>query len=193
MSSRKGNFLKAIDVLNMIKTELKTTYNSTDEKVALAATKYAFLKYKMGGNIIFDPKESIKMTGNSGPYLLYSCVRAKKILQNIASASDGPGGDPLLSASEVGEEKVRQDPPERVLMKKLLEYKTVLADSVFEMAPHKVATYCYELAQAFSRFYENCPVVGSSNESERIKLVQVYLNTMTHGLNILGIKIPEEM
>ena len=110
-----------------------------------------------------------------------------------AWAGDGPGGGPLLSASEVGEEKVRQDPPERVLMKKLLEYKTVLAESVTEMAPHKVANFLYELAQAFSRFYENCPVVGSSNESERTKLVQVYLNTMTHGLNILGIEIPEEM
>ena len=210
MSSRKGNFLKAIDVLNMIKTELKTTYNSTDEKVALAATKYAFLKYKMGGNIIFDPKESIKMTGNSGPYLLYSCVRAKKILSSANNTfeehnrrrgdygttearDDGPEGVFRKSIIAEGERASILDPPERALMKKLLEYKTVLADSVSEMAPHKVATYCYELAQAFSRFYENCPVVGSSNESERIKLVQVYLNTMTHGLNILGIEIPEEM
>ena len=70
MSSRKGNFLKAVDVINMVKDALKSEYNSTDEKVYLGATKYAFLKYKMGGNIIFDPKESVKMTGNSGPYLL---------------------------------------------------------------------------------------------------------------------------
>ena len=89
MSSRKGNFLKAVDVLNMVREELKNEYNSSDEKVALSATKYAFLKYKMGGDIIFDPKESVKMTGNSGPYLLYSCVRAKKILASVNNAFEG--------------------------------------------------------------------------------------------------------
>mgnify|MGYP003328310346 CR=1 FL=1 len=78
-------------------------------------------------------------------------------------------------------------------MKKLLEYKSVLQESVAEMAPHKVATYLYELAQDFSRFYENCPVVGCDDEVKRAKLVKVYLDVMTHGLNILGIEIPEEM
>ena len=61
------------------------------------------------------------------------------------------------------------------------------------MAPHKLANYLYELAQEFSRFYENCPVAGSQEESERAKLVKVYLDTMTHGLSLLGINIPEEM
>lgn len=83
MSSRKGNFLKAVDVLEMVADELKEQYNSEDSKVSLAATKYAFLKYKMGGDIIFDPKESVKMTGCSGPYLLYSAVRAAKILASV--------------------------------------------------------------------------------------------------------------
>ncbi len=78
-------------------------------------------------------------------------------------------------------------------MKKLLEYKLALEESVTEIAPHKLANYLYELAQDFSRFYEHCPVVGCDHEDERKKLVQVYLDTMTHGLNILGINIPEEM
>ena len=76
MSSRKGNFLKAVDVLNMVSDELEQAYQTKDQKISLAATKYALLKYKMGGNIIFDPQESVKMTGNSGPYLLYSAVHA---------------------------------------------------------------------------------------------------------------------
>lgn len=181
MSSRKGNFLKAVDVLDMVKDALKQEYASTDEMVALAATKYTFLKYKMGGDIIFDPKESVKMTGNSGPYLLYSAVRAKKILQKISPER--------VTVSE----KSDLSRPERELAKKLLEYKSILGESVTEMAPHKVASYLYELAQDFSRFYENCPVAGSPEEKERLKLVKVYLNVMTHGLDILGIKIPEEM
>ncbi len=179
MSSRKGNFLKAVDVLDMVREELKNEYNSTDEKVVLAAIKYAFLKYKMGGNIIFDPKESVKMTGNSGPYLLYSCVRAKKILQKST---------PARVTDRVGSRM-----EEKELMKKIIEYKDILQEATREMAPHKVANYLYELAQSFSRFYEACPVVGSPEEQFRLKLVKVYLDIMTHGLNILGIEIPEEM
>ncbi len=196
MSSRKGNFLKAVDVLEMVKTALKDEHNSSDDIVALAATKYAFLKYKMGGNIIFDPYESVKMTGNSGPYLLYSAVRAKKILakvrmsklQNLQQIGIHDNG------SEQGNERVYVlDSSERNLMKKILEYRSVLQEAVSEMAPHKVANYLYELAQDFSRFYENCPVAGSNREEERISLVRIYLDTMSHGLNLLGITIPEAM
>ena len=75
----------------------------------------------------------------------------------------------------------------------MLEYKDVLDEAVAEMAPHKLANYLYEVAQDFSRFYENCPVVGSVEEAERIKLVKVFYNVLEHGLNILGIEIPEEM
>ena len=234
MSSRKGNFLKAVDVLEMVKSALKEEHGSTDETVSLAATKYAFLKYKMGGDIIFDPHESVKMTGNSGPYLLYSCVRAKKILDKVGpvreadnafskditrfSSSetyipDGParnelpqanrfarkGGSAGVPAYDVEDEKVRPGKSmsvsrvEHNTMKKLLEYPTVLDEAVSELAPHKVANYLYELAQCFSRFYENCEVIGSDQEAERIKLVEKYLSIMTHGLGLLGINIPEEM
>lgn len=179
MSSRKGNFLKAVDVLDMVREALKQAYDSDDYVVVLAATKYAFLKYKMGGNIIFDPHESVKMTGNSGPYLLYSAVRAKKILSN--------------SSNNKTIDHYTYNTYERNLSKKMLEYKSLLQEAVAEMAPHKVANYLYELAQLFSRFYEHCPVVDTPEESERIKLVQVYLATITHGLNLLGIEIPEEM
>lgn len=179
MSSRKGNFLKAVDVLSMVSDELKNEYNSEDPKVSTAAYKYAFLKYKMGGDIIFDPKESVKMTGNSGPYLLYSAVRASKILNNV-------GGIKNI-------ENYTYNIYEKNLAKKLLEYKGLLDEAVSEMAPHKLANYLYETAQEFSRFYENCPVAGSAEEGERVKLVKVYSNVMEHGLNILGIFIPEEM
>ena len=215
MSSRKGNFLKAVDVLEMVKSALKEEHGSTDETVSLAATKYAFLKYKMGGNIIFDPHESVKMTGNSGPYLLYSCVRAKKILNKVGSVLKdddttvlhrrvtATGVDPKMFAKQnFGEGKEPAGPAENMavstrvehnIMKKILEYSALLDEAVSELAPHKVANYLYELAQAFSRFYENCEVIGSDQEAERIKLVEKYLSIMTHGLDLLGIAIPEEM
>lgn len=180
MSSRKGNFLKAVDVLDMVRDALKSEYQNEDEVVALAATKYAFLKYKMGGQIIFDPQESVKMTGNSGTYLLYSAVRAKKILEKTKNQSQHQNQHSLTIS-------------ERNLIKKILAYKNVLSEALSEMAPHKVATYLYGLSQDFSRFYENCPVAGSPEESSRKQLVKLYLDIMTHGLNLLGIVIPEEM
>ena len=179
MSSRKGNFLKAVDVLNMITEELKSEYNSEDEKIVLGATKYAFLKYKMGGDIIFEPKESVKMTGNSGPYLLYASLRAKKVLEKVQNMNGA-------WAAELAE-------PERNLIKKVIQYKDVLEEAVTEMAPHKICSYLYELAQEFSRFYENCPVVGSEFETSRAKITVSYYKTMLHGLNLLGMVVPEEM
>lgn len=179
MSSRKGNFLKAVDVLDLVAAELKKAYGSLDPKIVMAALKYAFLKYKMGGDIIFSPEESVKMTGNSGPYLLYSAVRAKKILKNAQNHAEIPNYIYNIY--------------EQNLIKKLLMYEAVLTEAVDEMAPHKVATYLYEVSQEFSRFYENCQVAGAPEEAERIKLVEAYFSVMQHGLNLLGIAIPEEM
>ena len=186
MSSRKGNFLKAVDVIGLVKDALASEYNSTDPTVALAATKYAFLKYKMGGEIIFDPSESVKMTGNSGPYLLYAAVRARKIVASASSANS-------VSQSKDAARTVTYNPYEKALALKLLAYQPTLTEAVTEMAPHKVATYLYELAQEFSRFYEHCQVVGSPEEAARLTLTRAYLSVITHGLQILGINIPEEM
>lgn len=174
MSSRKGNFIRAIDVLESVEEA------AGNEQIALSAIKYAFLKYKIGGNIEFDVKESVSTTGNSGVYLQYSAVRAKKILAGIATG-------------EVNFEKWALTEHEKKLIRKLCEYVHALHAAVVETAPHKIAAYLYETAQEFSRFYENVKVAGSEFEAERAELVAAYLETMTHGLNLLGISVPEEM
>ncbi len=186
MSSRRGNFLKAIDVLDMIAQNMQSTrgfdeLTGDEKKIALSAAKYAFLKYKMGGDIIFDPKESVKMTGNSGPYLLYSAVRAKKILKNVSKEA------------KITEVNGELNEFEKNLIKKVVQYREVLKEATNEMAPHKVCNYLYEVAQEFSRFYENCPVAGSETETLRAEMVRIYLSTMEHGLNLLGIEVPDEM
>ena len=219
MSSRKGNFIKAVDVLDGVEELLrregrakseegqevlaegqKDRGERVDPRLVLAAVKYAFLRYKMGGDIIFDPQESVSMTGNSGVYLLYSAVRAKKILAKVE------GGAEILSKKVVQKEgnrglskKVVQENPvetaefERKLYKKIVQYGEVLPAAVREKAPHKICTYLYELAQEFSRFYEAVPVAGSAREQERTELVRADLAVMQHGLGLLGIEIPEEM
>ncbi len=213
MSSRKGNFLKAVDVIDMIEHELAETSSeearsrysslqgraanlsresglsseepqptSVDTKIILAAIKYAFLRYRMGGDIVFDPKESVSVSGNSGVYLLYSVVRAKKILQKLKN-------------EEVNKKIVQEDELqyERKLNKKIVQYAEVIRGAVQEKAPYKLCNYLYELAQEFSRFYEHVPVAGSVRVSERKVMVQAYLNVMVHGLGLLGIEVPEAM
>ena len=210
MSSRKGNFLKAVDVINMIQEELRQTssdeaLNSADE-IALAALKYAFLRYKMGGDIVFDPKESVAMTGNSGVYLLYSAVRAKKVLaksDELSAQSAGEYGSskesPSLSPKRVSalqDSIVARSAStifERNLSRKVVQYEDVLDEAILEKAPYKICTYLYELAQEFSRFYENVKVAGSEREAELTKLVRAYLKVMEHGLGLLGIEVPEKM
>lgn len=178
MSSRKGNFLKAVDVLEMIKSMLGG--DKADWRIVMAAIKYAFLKYKMGGDIVFDPEESISTTGNSGVYLLYSAVRAKKILQKRSGRGD---------KKPIGEEADF----EKTLCKKIAQYPEVLREATKEHAPYKLCTYLYALAQEFSRFYEHVKVSGSECENELMMVVQAYANIMEHGLGLLGIEIPEEM
>ena len=179
MSSRKGNFLKAVDVLEMVRQMLGG--NQADEKVLMAAIKYAFLKYKMGGDIVFDPQESVSTTGNSGVYLLYSAVRAKKILQKCGAVGE---------KYAAGEHEAEY---EKNLCKKIVQYMDVLREAVKEKAPYKVCTYLYELAQEFSRFYEHVKVAGSENEEELAMVVKAYSNVMENGLELLGIEVPEEM
>lgn len=177
MSSRKGNFLKAVDVLEMVRDELGG--EKADARVVLAAVKYAFLKYKMGGDIVFDPKESVATNGNSGVYLLYSVVRAKKILQKVKARD-------AQEMKEVGGY-------ERKLMQKLTQSGDVLRTAAMDKAPYKVCGYLYELAQEFSRFYEHVPVAGSEKEGELAVLVRAYAKVMEQGLRLLGIEVPEEM
>ena len=187
MSSRKGNFLKAVDVLEMVQEILGGA--EADSRIVLAAIKYAFLKYKMGGDIVFDPQESVSTTGNSGVYLLYSVVRAKKVLQKVGNSSSSRGNEVTASVSQDTSEVASV----RNLSKKVIQYKEVIQEAVAEKAPNKICTYLYELAQEFSRFYENVKVAGSEREGELAQLVKAYLNVMEHGLGLLGIEVPEEM
>ena len=209
MSSRKGNFIKAVEVLDGVEKLLEQEGREVDARLVLAAVKYAFLRYKMGGDIVFDWQESVSMTGNSGVYLLYSAVRARKILAKVAEKVEKvsnkvvqKGVDEGLSNKVVqeGEEKriVQEkvetvEECERKLYNKVVQFAEVLRTAVREKAPHKLCTYLYELAQEFSRFYEQVPVAGSARECERVELVRAELMVMEQGLGLLGIEIPEEM
>ena len=180
MSSRKGNFLRAVDVLDIAREANQEANDTTDERVSLGAVKYAFLKVRMGGDIVYDPKESVSLAGNSGPYLQYAYARSRSIL---AKAGE----------TRADEADIVFDPSERALLVKLSEYQEVLARAVSDLMPHHVCTYLYELAQSFNRFYEQSRIVGDPRESIRLLLVDRYAQTLRSGLDILNIAAPDHL
>lgn len=180
-SSRLGNFVKAVDIINLTTEAMAKTGNDPLEEVILGAIKYAFLKSRYQGDTIFDPETSVSLQGNSGPYLQYSLTRAKSILRQI---------EPKKSQIDSTE---ALDQFERPLAAKLAEFPSQLEKSVEELAPHVLCTYLYELAQTFNRFYENSKVAGHEREQIRAQLVESYVHILTRALTILGIPTPEKM
>ncbi len=179
MSSRKGNILRAIDVIDAARAANQKTTGKDDETTALAAVKYALLKNRMGGDVIYDPAESVALEGNSGPYLQYAHARARSILAKSKVQS------PKSS------EKLQKD--ERSLLRKIGEYTEVVDRAVQELMPHHVCTYLYELAQVFNRFYENNRVLDDPRQAVRLNLVQAYADTLKSGLELLNIPAPDRM
>jgi arginyl-tRNA synthetase len=179
MSSRKGNFLRAVDVLEMAHEANKQASGRDDEQAVLGAVKYALLKQRIGADIIYDPQESVSLEGNSGPYLQYAHARARSVLGKAKTAA--------------AEHLERFEGGERELARKISEYPEVLEKAVHELMPHHVCTYLYELAQTFNRFYEHNRVVGDDREAQRLKLVSLYADVLKDGLAILGIAAPDNM
>ena len=182
MSSRKGNFLRAVDVIDEAAAANREATGQENVSTVLAAIKYSFLKNRIGGDIIFDPKESVALEGNSGPYLQYAHARARSIL----SKSQIP--DSRFQIPDSG-----LLPDERLLARKLTEYPEIIEKTTTELMPHHICTYLYELAQEFNRFYEKNRVIGDEREAMRLGLVETYADTLKAGLELLGIHAPERM
>jgi len=178
MSSRLGNILGANEVLDITKKFNK--HDDPKEQIMLAAVKYSFLKHRVGSDIIFDPKESVSLEGNSGPYLQYAHARAQSI----------------LGKADLGKLRIINlvlEDGERSLLRKLAELKEVIELCGDELKPHYLCTYLYELTQVFNRFYEKNRVIGDERERIRLKLVDIYANHLKTGLGLLGIVAPDKM
>jgi arginyl-tRNA synthetase len=193
MSSRKGNFLRAIDVLDEAARANKELTGQDNEETVLGAVKYAFLKNRMGGDLVYDPEESVSLEGNSGPYLQYAHARARSILRKVGVGPEERAGSSLDEISRQALDGSPLQAGERSLVRKLSEYAEVVDKAVLELMPHHIATYLYELAQVFNRFYEHNRVIGDDRETLRLALVEQYANTLKAGLSLLGIASPEKM
>lgn len=180
MSSRLGNVTRGIDVVDAVreKVEQLVEDKALVNDVVLGAIKYAFARYRMGGDIAFNLDETVSLQGNSGPYLQYAHARARRILDKVEGSHAAPAD-------------VR--PEDRALVRKLGEYHEAVNQAIEELAPHHICNYLFELAQEFNRYYEKNQVVGSDYEEHRAGVVSLYADTLRAGLMILGIAAPEKM
>ena len=187
MSSRKGNTVTALEILDAALAAGAASGTNPSEETILAAVKYAFSKNRLGADIIYDPKESIALEGNSGPYLQYAHARARSILARAAGS---------VNTAALPEEQLASgglQPDERSLLRKLTEYAEIVERATGELLPHYICTYLYELAQQFNRFYEKNRVLGDEREAARLQLVTLYADTLKNGLELLGIQAPDHM
>ncbi len=176
MSSRTGEVVEIGWLFDQISAAITARGGQVTEDVVAGALRYAFLKVRIGGDVIFDVNESVSIQGNSGPYLQYAHARACSILAktNVQQSI----------------KDVTFDENERLLLRKLTEYNDVTFRAQTELLPHLICHYLYELSQDFNHFYEHARVIGDDREPVRVWLVGTYRDTLADGLGLLGIPAP---
>ncbi len=165
------------------------------QQIAVAAIKYTILRQTIGRDIIFDAQKSLSFEGDSGPYLQYSCVRAKSVLdkaekQGLSAELHNLSVDKLkeLNICSLGWAGGK-------LEKMLIRFPEILLRSEKEHAPHHVGQYLLDLASEFNSFYANTQIISENDELTpyKLSLTKALLIVLTNGLDVLGIKVPSRM
>jgi arginyl-tRNA synthetase len=207
VSGRKGLGVKADDLIDkLIEKALEevTSRHAEDPEaqrrrvatqIAIGALRYFMLKYTRNSVIAFDFAEALSFTGETGVYVQYAAVRAGKILGKLAERGETL---PDFRAALSREAMVRQLADERLWQAVLTASK---ADSAIEQAiasgePAHVARYAFQLAQAFSTFYQDFPVVTEADNEKKtflLWLTTYFRAQLERTLGVLGIEVPEYM
>ncbi|MBA7481715.1 Arginine--tRNA ligase [subsurface metagenome] len=201
MKSREGTVVDADNLIGDLKDlaagEIKEkereseidNLSETSEKIALAALNYFLLEPSPYKDIIFNPRESISFSGNTGPYLQYTGARIssmlRKFLQRKRNFQDGIFQAGLLSLEE-----------EWRIIKQLSSYPDAVELSARELNPSIITLYLYELSKSFSRFYHDHPVLHNKDPNlvvSRITLAKAVLQVLQNGFRLIGIPFLEKM
>ncbi len=153
-------------------------------QVARAALRFADLQNVRTTNYVFDLDRFTSFEGKTGPYLLYAAVRVKSLLRKAAEEGAQPG--PIAVAA----------PEEQALVIELDSFDAALVAAYDKRQPHHICEHAFALAQAFSKFYAACPVLGAEDEATRgarLALAALTLKQLTLTLDLLGVDTPERM
>jgi arginyl-tRNA synthetase len=153
------------------------------EQAGIGAVKYADLSTSRIKDYVFDVKRMVSLNGNTGVYLQYAHTRICSILRKA--------GDAIAEVDTT----LPLHPAERALVLALDAFGDTLAEVDRFLEPHRLCGHLYELARAFTDFYETCPVLSAAQpvQSNRIALCQLSVRTLRQGLNLLGIAAPKRM
>jgi arginyl-tRNA synthetase len=180
---------------------------ATAHQVGIGAVKYADLSTGHDTEYVFDFDRMLALSGNTGPYVQYAAARIRSILRKAGvleqhTAATGPAGTDAAGLSAAATDGGTPatviavvEPAERALALHLLEYGATLHKVRETLEPHRLCTYLFELAQLFTSFYDQCPVLKSEDSvrESRLALCALVLRRLSGGLDLLGIETPENM
>jgi len=159
------------------------------ETIGMGALKFMLLKFNPKTTIMFNPEESVKFEGDTGPYAQYACARINSILRKVGVSTEKPVADDI-------DWSLLSSPYERRISVLALQYPVVLRKAATSMDCSGIVSYLLDLSKAFNRFYRECSVLSA--ESEPLKLARLELcrrvrNLLADGLAVLTIDVPEAM
>ncbi len=196
--TREGGVMRLENLIAEIEEEMykKITDNRTVEEseaeatakiVGMSAIKYGDLSNQASKDYVFDVDRFTSFEGNTGPYILYTIVRIKSILNKYQAEGNTLAG---LNVSEAGNDS------EKALMLEALKYNDVMETAYEDLAPHKICAYIYELANAFNRFYHETKILAEEDEAKKksyIALLILVKEVLESCIDVLGFEAPERM
>jgi arginyl-tRNA synthetase len=205
VSGRKGLGVKADDLIDKLIETAKAEVDSRNAgrpeeerlqvatQIAVGALRYFMLKFTRPTVIAFDLREALAFTGETGPYVQYAAVRANKILKKLAESGERI---PELTAGIEGPAAALADENLWQLLLAISKLDWALGRAVASGEPSHMARFAFQLAQAFSGFYENYPVLAEKDASKKALLLWMtayFARQLERTLGILGIPVPEYM
>ncbi len=159
----------------------------TSEIVGLAALKYGDLSNQASKDYVFDIERFASFEGNTGPYILYTIVRIKSIIEKY-KAEGGQVENLTVTNTDNGEQLQ--------LMLEIAKVNEVIENAAKELAPHKICSYIYDLSNAFNRFYHGTKILAEEDDDKKkgyIALIHLTKNVLETGIDLLGFEAPDRM
>ncbi len=170
------------------RTGQSVTLSELIEEVGTDAARYFFIMRSLDSQLDFDI-DLAKSESNENPvyYIQYAHARICSIFRQMKEAG--------IAVEDSADLSLLTDESEIALIKKLLSYPDEVASAAKHKAPHRIASYAYELASAFHSFYNRCRILGVDAKlaQSRLQLVTAVKYVLEHALNILGVSAPEKM
>lgn len=160
---------------------------ATAKIVGLSAIKYGDLSNQASKDYIFDIERFTSFEGNTGPYILYTTVRIKSILNRYKEEGGNLDTLKILAAGSDSE---------KALMLEVSKFNQVITNAYEEKAPHKICSYIYELANAFNRFYHETKILAEEDQAKKesyLALLMLVKNILEACIDMLGFEAPERM